>query len=883
MAYQPLSEKETRLEDYQPCPFSVPKINLVFEISQYNIVVHSELFVKRTKYGKNQPFFLNGKGSQLVSIHLNGALVKYQLDFNGLTLKDPPDEFKLDVCTKVKPLKNPETRGLKFSKNILYTHCEPEGFRNITFFPDRPDVLSEFFVKIIASKQQHPVLLSNGNLLEAGDLSESRHFTIWHDPHPKPSYLFALVAGSFSVLEDQFTTRTGKRIDLRIYADGNHLDACVHAMNSLKRAMRWDEENYGRQYDLNCYMIVAVDNFHFIVGAVECKGLNIFNSKFLYANPNTATDFDFREVENMVAHEYFHNWSGNRVTLRDWFQLSLKEGFTLFREQQFSADMGSEAGQRIRDVNMVKLHQFREEDSSEGHPVQLDTYLSPQNLYSVTVYNKGAELIRMLYILLGASLFRESTDFYFDKFDGKSATLDEFVDCFEQVSGFDLISFRRWYCRVGVPKVSVERHYNSERLTYTLTLCQDPSNRWNGNAMNPCLHIPIQFALLDKNGQRLPLKLNPNQKSAKKEILLELTDNKQSFEFFDISSEPVPSILRGFSAPVIIDDPREAAEVHFTMAHDDDPYRIWNACQLASQLQIHRLIKSLQTDQPISIQQAYLEAFGSVLSRANDDPDFAALALNFPSEISIAKSMDVFAPATVHKARNFLVREIASKFYSQFIELYDQLTGSRGGSPEEMGKRNLRNLCLSYLITLDNSTVHWIALDQFGSSSKMTDITAALTALVNSNSPAKESALRTFYSDWSSESGIVEKWLRIQATAARSDTIYRVQALTNHQSFTLRMPSRISSLIGAFSKQNPYCFHAKNGAGYELLMVYALKADKFSPATSASLVTAFSGIRKHTEERQAAMLQCLQKIASTKGISEALNKKIEKILSLTKF
>ncbi len=878
MTYQSASHiPRTYLGDYQPPPYTVDKVHLTFELDRTESIVQSTLAVRRTEHGNDQPFVLNGNNLALISIYLNDAPVQYQADPESLTIENPPAAFSLSIRNRINPSKNASLTGLYTSGNILCTQCEAEGFRNITYFPDRPDILSQYTVKIIASKQKFPVLLSNGELVESGAISDAKHFAVWHDPHPKPTYLFALVAGRLTVLEDQFITTSGKSVALKFYTESNdHLDACVHAMECLKRAMHWDEEKYGREYDLSRYMIVAVDRF--CMGAMENKGLNIFNSKYVYAKPDTATDQDFNAVESVIAHEYFHNWSGNRVTLRDWFQLSLKEGFTIFRDQQFSADMGSAAVQRIKDTHMVKLHQFREDAGPTSHPVQPASYLTIDNFYTITVYNKGAELIRMLYLLLGAQRYRAATDLYFDQFDGKAATVQDFIRCIEKAGGLNLEQFRRWYSTAGTPRVSVQRRYDADLQTYTLTFQQGPSNHSEQFEWQP-MHIPIQMALLGHNGKRLPLKLSEEQKFVRTELLLELTESKQSFEFMEIPSEPVPSILRGFSAPVIIHDQDAQDEVYFAMAHEDDPYCLWDACQRASKRQVYRLVSALQNKRTLSLQREYLDAFESVLSKAADDPAFTALVLEIPSEISIGQTMDIVAPTAINRARGLIVREIALKFYEQFLQLYDQLTGEWGGSQEAIGRRSLRNLCLSYLIALDTPTVHEIALNQFAGGANMTDRAAALTCIVNSNSPVKESVLRTFYSDWHHESGVIDKWFRIQATSARSDTIDKVQALTNHQAFTLQVPNRIYSLIGAFCHANPYCFHAKNGNGYDLLMKYVLKVDRFIPQASAQLVEAFSDIGRHTEERQAAMLQRLQKIASTKGVSINVYEIVDRILA----
>lgn len=870
--------QRTYLVDYQPPPFRVPDINLDFLLHPTETLVKSRMTVIRTQESDGGSFLLNGKKLTLKSIEIDGENLDesdYSLNESGLTVYDPPDSFVLSISNTINPSQNKELSGLYISRDMLCTQCEAEGFRNITYFPDRPDILSRYTVYIAASRADYPVLLSNGELIDSGMISESRHFALWIDPHPKPSYLFALVAGNPALLEDQFVTQSGKFVNLEFYTPEEHLDKCRHAMNCLKRAMRWDEERYGCEYDLNRYMIVAVD--HFNMGAMENKGLNIFNSKYVYAKPDTATDQDFHAVESVIAHEYFHNWSGNRVTLRDWFQLSLKEGFTIFREQQFSADMGSAAVQRIRDINMVKLHQFREDAGPASHAVQPESYLTIDNFYTITVYNKGAELIRMLYLMIGEKVFRAGTDLYFNRYDGSAATIEDFIATMEEVSDRDFLQFRLWYQLAGTPRVFVTRQYDTENNTYTLTFEQSDSNLRNGHDFEP-LHIPIQIALLNQDGKQMSITSDAGKKISDNELLVELTKRKQSATFNNINSKPVPSLLRGFSAPIILDDPESEDEMYFIMANDNDAYCQWNAGQHLSKMQVQSLIADLQNGRVPIVDEQFLNSFSAVLTKATDKPQFSAMLLETPSEISIAQTMKVVDPIVIHDARKFLLGEIAGYFNEQILELYMRLQGDWGNSEQAVGKRALRNLCLSYLIEVNDSTAQDLAYRQFETATNMTDLSAALTALVNSDSPKKLAALNSFYEKWCEDQGVIDKWFRIQATAARPDTYQNVISLSHHSAFSISTPNRVYSLIGAFCSSNPYCFHAKDGSGYDLLTKYILDIDPDNPMAAAQLAGAFSEIRRYDDRRQKAMRHRLEYIASNKALSVNVFEVVDRIL-----
>ncbi len=873
------SKKRTFLADYRPPSFGVSDVALAFDLHPSKTRVRSRLSVqKNISADRKEPFFLNGVNLTLDSIALDGRELgehEYRLGERGISIFNPPTEFQLEICNTINPSNNLALSGMYLSGDIICTQCEAEGFRNITFFPDRPDILSRYSVSIEASKKHYPVMLSNGELIESGDLDNDRHFVNWNDPYPKPSYLFALVAGNLAVLEDDFVTQSNRRVKLGVYVDEQHVDKCRHAMDCLKRAMDWDERIYGREYDLNRYMIVAVD--HFNMGAMENKGLNIFNSKYVYAKPETATDQDFHAIESVIAHEYFHNWSGNRVTLRDWFQLSLKEGFTIFRDQQFSADMGSAAVQRIEDINLVKLHQFREDAGPKRHPVQPDAYLTIDNFYNITVYNKGAELIRMLYLLLGKEQFRSATDHYFDTYDGLAVTVSEFIQSMELASGRDLSQFRRWYHVAGTPKVRVQREYDSKNHQFLLTLEQVPPDSSIDKPDSP-MHIPIKCALLDRVKGRMSARLVGDTQESKEEFLLELRELKQTFTFTQVDTKPVLSMLRGFSAPIIVEDPKADSELHVVLSHDDDPFCRWDAWQRVSKAQLMQLVLAIQHGDQPNVDASFLASYEAVLEDALTDPRFIVLLLEPPSEIAIAQSMDIIDPVAIHQARCCLKKTIADRFFERFVKLYQGLNPPADLSAKAIGERSLRNLCLNMLIELDTDSVHRMAEDQFEHSSNMTDLVASLKALVSSSSPFRETALDRFHENWKKDPGVIDKWFRIQATASRDDTLQNVIKLSSHQSFSFRTPNRVYSLIGAFCHANPYCFHAANGSGYELLKNNVVSIDKYNPQGAAQLADAFSEIHRYDKERQDAMYLRLEEIASVKDLSVNAFEIVDRIL-----
>ncbi|MBU2479440.1 MAG: aminopeptidase N, partial [Gammaproteobacteria bacterium] len=621
------------LRDYQPPAFMIEKVELNFELGEVDTRVESRLFVVRaTDTAADAPLILQGEKLVLESITLDGRRLSasdYQVDKDSLTVTSVPDRFVLIIATRIKPQDNTELSGLYKSSGNFCSQCEAEGFRRITYFLDRPDVMARYSTRISADRQRYPVLLSNGNLVEKGEAEDGRHWARWEDPFPKPSYLFALVAGALARVDDHFVTLSGRKVQLTVYVQPHNLDMCDHAMQSLKKAMRWDEEVYGREYDLDCYMIVAVDDFN--MGAMENKGLNVFNSKFVLARPDTATDMDYQNIEGVIGHEYFHNWSGNRVTCRDWFQLSLKEGFTVFRDQEFSADMTSRGVKRIQDVNQLRTYQFREDAGPMAHPVRPDSYVEINNFYTSTVYNKGAEVVRMLHTLLGAEGFRHGTDLYFERHDGQAVTTEDFVRALEDANGVQLQQFRHWYSQAGTPVVRVERHYNPVAQTYALTL-QQRCPATPGQKEKLPFHIPIATSLFDAQGQALPLQLYGESQAHGTEQVLQLCQEQDSFVFQNITAEPVPSLLRGFSAPIRLELDYTDTELSFLLAHDTDPYSRWEAGQRLAVRLILTLADAWRSQREMQVPAMFVDAIAAVLNAKDIDPAFKALALSLPGE-----------------------------------------------------------------------------------------------------------------------------------------------------------------------------------------------------------------------------------------------------------
>ena len=871
--------RAVRLSDYRPPDYRVGKIALDFALGPEATRVTARMQVRRTS-DRPAPLVLNGEELKLLSIAIDGRALaenEYTIGSDILTIHAPPAAFELAVATEIAPARNTELSGLYVSKGIFCTQCEAEGFRRITWFPDRPDVLAVYTTRIEAPKDSLPVLLSNGNLVQSGGLPDGRHYAVWHDPFPKPCYLFALVAGDLGHIEDSFVTMSGRRIALRIFVEHGNEDRARHAMESLKRAMRWDEENYGREYDLDIFMIVAVSAFNF--GAMENKGLNIFNDKVLLASPETATDEDYARIEGVVAHEYFHNWTGNRVTCRDWFQLSLKEGLTVFRDQSFSADMRSAAVKRIEDVRLLRMRQFQEDAGPLAHPVQPQSYIAIDNFYTATVYEKGAEVIGMLKTLVGEEGYRKATDLYFARHDGEAATVEDWVACFEDACGRDLAQFRLWYRQAGTPVVEASSEYDAERKIFALTLRQTLAPTPGQPDMKP-MQIPLRVGLMGTSGRALPLTLEGENAIGPDERVLELTGPEQQFRFVDIEEPPLLSIGRGFSAPVVIRTSMDRQSRAALIAGDRDGFSRWEAGQILAREVMLDMAKAAREGRAFAVDSILLNATSEVLARAGEDHAFAALLLAPPLESELALAMEPADPEAIHAARTGFIRTIADTHANVFRELYDSLEEVHPYSPDAAfaGRRALRNACLRYLTARDDDEAANLACLHYRSASNMTDMMAGLAQLARMHSPLREQALANFHKRFEKDALVLDKWLALQATSPLPGTVDDVRTLTRHPFFDIRNPNRVRALIGAFSA-NHLRFHTASGEGYGLVGEILRELDGINPQVAARMAGAFENWRRYDTDRQALMRKELEAMLAMSGRSTNLFEVASKMLA----
>jgi aminopeptidase N len=836
-----------RREDYRPPEWLVPEIDLDFDLDAERSLVRSRLRVERSEVGGDAPLRLDGDGIVPLSVTLAGSgEIGWRMEGGALLLDLPGDAHQIEIVTEIAPRANTKLMGLYESGGILCTQCEAQGFRRITFFPDRPDILSRYKVRMSADKSLYPVLLANGDPVASGDLGDGRHWAQWEDPFPKPSYLFALVAGDLAANRDSFVTRSGRKVDLGIWVREDDLPRTDHAMASLKAAMKWDEEVYGREYDLAVFNIVAVADFNF--GAMENKGLNIFNSRYVLVDPETASDADYDAVAGVVAHEYFHNWSGNRVTCRDWFQLSLKEGFTVFRDQGFSADMGSAAVKRIEDVRALRAAQFPEDAGPLAHPVRPDTYIEISNFYTATVYNKGAELIRMLHTILGADRFRAGSDLYFERHDGQAVTCEDFIRAMEDASGEDLAHFRLWYSQAGTPRVraALERDGETARISLSQEIPSTP-----GQPVKRPMPIPLRLALF---GARTGVKYADR--------LVMLDGARQELVIEGVGEEPVLSVNRGFSAPVIVESGRGPTALAFLSAHDDDPFARYEAMQ---QLMLDTLIAAVAGDaDPAPV----IEAVRETLTNAALDPAFVAEAVLLPSEAFIGDQMKIVDPEAIHRAREALRAELGKTHETLWRAAYAANGADRYeyGSAAK-GARRLRTIALGYIMASGAPDAASLAKRQFDLADNMTDRQGALGALVNGDSPKRDEALAAFYERYRDNALVLDKWFTVQALSTRADTAAAVEALARHPDFTLANPNRLRSLVGAFSA-NQRAFHDPSGRGYTFLADMILAEDKLNPQTAARLIPALGRWRRFAEDRAQLMRAELERIVATPGLSK---------------
>ena len=822
------------LKDYTPPAFLVSSVDLDVDLQDDHALVRTKLAITRNPASadRNAPLELDGDELELVSVALDGqglASGKFTVSAEHLEIPGVPDQFTLETAVRIRPKQNTKLMGLYASKDGYFTQCEAEGFRRITFFPDRPDVMARYTNTIHADKTSFPFLLSNGNQIAQGDEAGGRHWAKWQDPFPKPAYLFAMVAAKLDRLENNFVTRSGRKVKLAVFVEPGKLDQCGFAMDSLKRAMKWDEDVFGLELDLDQYMIVAVGDFN--MGAMENKGLNIFNTKYVLARADTATDGDFMFLDRVVAHEYFHNWTGNRVTCRDWFQLSLKEGLTVFRDQEYGADTYSRPVQRIQEVRSLRGAQFPEDAGPMAHPVRPASYMEISNFYTSTVYEKGAEVVRMIHTLIGARNFRRGMDLYFERHDGQAVRTEEFAQAMQDASGVDLAQFRRWYEQGGTPLLEVTGAYDATAKRYALTIEQTCPPTPGQDKKSP-FHIPFAVGLVAPDGSDIPLQLAGEAKAAASNRVLSLTKPQEKFEFVNVAQPPVPSLLRGFSAPVNLRFDYTDADLTHLMAFDSDSFNRWEAGQRLALNLLLRGIGDLRAKRVPQFPDAFVKAFARVLADAAKDPAFAAEALGLPSEGYIAEQMDEIDPDAIHSVRRSLRRHIAAALKDELLAAYRTFIAPQPYSPDarSAGQRALRNLCLGYLMELEDAQAITLCTAQFDSADNMTDSMAALSALVNSEGSGRESALRTFYDKWKDEPLVLDKWFAVQATSRLPDTLSVVKRLMQHPAFTLKNPNRVRSVISSFCHGNQVRFHAADGSGYAFAADQIIALD---PAQSA--------------------------------------------------
>ena len=866
------TDRTVRLSDYRPPDWLVDDVSLTFDLHPSATVVRSRIAFRRNpaRMGEGPAdLVLDGRGLVLRGAAINGAPVPTQAmtqDGEGLTVAAdalPGDSFVWEAETETDPAANTALEGLYMSGGMYCTQCEAEGFRKITFYPDRPDVMAPYSVRIEADRAAAPVLLSNGNRTATGDLPGGRHFAEWHDPFPKPSYLFALVAGELVQYRDSFTTMSGREVALEIHVRPGDLDKCEYAMDSLKRAMRWDEETHGREYDLDLFMIVAVDDFN--MGAMENKGLNIFNSKYVLASPATATDRDYELIEGIVAHEYFHNWTGNRITCRDWFQLCLKEGLTVFRDQEFSGDMRGHGVKRIDDVKMLRARQFREDQGPLAHPVRPEEYVEINNFYTATVYEKGAEVIRMLREIVGRDGYRKALDLYFQRHDGQACTIEDFRRCFEDACGTDLTRFARWWGQSGTPRVTARADWQDSRLTIHLSQSTPPTP---DQPTKQPLVIPVAAGVIGPDGtEEAPTRL------------LLLDQAERSFVFEDVPEGSVPSLLRGFSAPVTLEQELDDERRAFLLAHDTDQFNRWEAARgLALRVALALI------DQAADVPELWANALGRALRDESLDPAFRAALLDLPGDDELAREVALRGrpadPESIFQSGRAMRRALAGALADDLARLYLEMQVAGPYSPDaaSAGRRALANRCMALLATRGTPEAFARAEEQFDQADNMSESLPALTTLVHNGAPGAAAALAAFYEQWKHDPLVVQKWLSVQATAPLDDVAGRVEALTEHAGFDWRNPNSFRSLIGAFAMANPRGFHAADGSGYRLVADWLIRLDAVNPQTTARIAGAFETWRRYDSARQKTMRGEMERILRAEGLSKNTREILERIL-----
>ncbi len=875
------TKKTVFRKDYTPPKYLVNSIELTFELAATETIVSTTMLIQANHRDAGE-LVLNGEKQELLDVKLNDQPLsdkQYLIKDGLLTIHNAPGEFKLSVKSKINPQENTALEGLYRSSGIYCTQCEPEGFRRITFFPDRPDIMTIFTVTMIGDEKECPVMLSNGNLIEEKTLGNGRKLVRWHDPHPKPSYLFAVVAGNLLYIKDEFTTASGKKVDLFIYVEEQNIDKCQHAMQSLKKAMQWDEEKYGREYDLERYMIVAVDDFN--MGAMENKGLNVFNSRYVLAKAETATDQDYEGIEGVIAHEYFHNWTGNRITCRDWFQLSLKEGLTVFRDQQFSGDMGSAAVKRIEDISIIRNHQFKEDSGPMAHPIRPDSFVEINNFYTLTVYNKGAEVIRMLHTILGEKGFRKGMDLYFARHDSQAVTCEDFIKAMEDANQQDLNQFREWYRQAGTPQIEVNQSYNHKDNTLSLEISQKNPPVGKEKKEKPPLDIPIKINLLDQSGGLI------------RNDLLRLREQKEQFSFkLDEKKQqsPIIALPGNFSAPIKVKIERTKEELAITMKHAPDHFNRWDAAQEMALAEMLAWLTKENKSNPFNdfqISTVFSEAWGSLIEEKKIDPAFLALMLNLPDENWVSSHMDEINPEKVHQVRRSFIYQLKQQHQNSLLDYYlklkEETNKEYSYNPEDSGKRKLKNCLLKILVSGDEKyqteeSLIDLAKEQYIKSNNMTDSINGLQAVVNSDGNVARALLADFYQKWRHEPLVVDKWFTLQATSTLPNALQEVKKLCQHPAFSMTNPNKVRALIGAFAGGNQNQFHSEDGQGYRFLSEKIRQLDKLNPQMAARLIIPMTNWRKYNSKRQQLMKKELLNIKEQKNLSNDLQEFIDSSL-----
>ncbi|MEK1979464.1 aminopeptidase N [Vibrio parahaemolyticus] len=856
-------------KDYQAPSHTITDIDLTFDLYDNDTIVTA--LSKVVQKGESTTLELDGEGLELRSVKVNGEdWAHHEVKEASLVLSDLPAEFELEIITKIDPEANTALEGLYKSGGAFCTQCEAEGFRRITYYLDRPDVLAKYTTKVIADKATYPYLLSNGNRIAQGEAENGRHWVQWQDPHPKPAYLFALVAGDFDVLRDKYTTMSGRNVDLEIFVDKGNLDRAGHAMTSLINSMKWDEERFGLEYDLDIYMIVAVDFFN--MGAMENKGLNIFNSKFVLANDQTATDRDYLGIEAVIGHEYFHNWTGNRVTCRDWFQLSLKEGLTVFRDQEFSSDLGSRAVNRIDNVRIIRGPQFAEDASPMSHPIRPDKVIEMNNFYTLTVYEKGSEVIRMYHTLLGEEGFQKGMKLYFERHDCTAATCEDFVSAMEDATGVDLKQFRLWYSQSGTPTLRVNSEYNAEAKTYALTVEQF-TEATQDQAEKQALHIPFDIELYDSKGQVIPLIINGESVHN----VLDIKQDKQTFVFENVVEQPVTSLLREFSAPVKLEYDYSDAELIFLMKHATNDFARWDASQMLLAKYIRQNVTNVQTGSEVQLSEDLIDAFRGVLLDENLEPAFIAQVFSLPSINEITgwyKQIDVDAVDTV---LNGITVSLSAALEDELSATYHTLKQAEYTIDHAaIGKRALRNQCLQFLAHTDKGNT--LVKAQYEAANNMTDTIAAMSAANSAQLECREELMADYSDKWKHDGLVMDKWFALQGTNPAEDALEKVKATMNHEAFSLKNPNRTRSLIGSFLAANPVRFHDKSGSGYQFAGEILRQLNDSNPQVASRMIDPLLKFRKYDEARQAMIRAELEKLKAMDNLAKDLFEKVTKAL-----